>query len=368
MIKVCHLTSVHPAEDVRIFHKECVSLARAGYDVYLVQRGDSYEKGGVHVIGAGIIPSNRILRMTIGARKVYKIAKALNCSLYHIHDPELLPFCAKLLKAGKRVIFDSHELYREQLKKKSHIGPILSRIYSCIEKRVLRKIDAVVFPCPINGKNPFEGMCNDFAYVNNVPILSELYEKYKEQNKKEDSICYLGTISYSRGVTNIIKAAFLANCKLYLAGNCHNTEYLEKLRLMPQFATTEYLGVLNREEVVQLLSKVKVGMATLLNVGQYNIADNLPTKVYEYMAMGIPSIISETPYNIKINEQYQFGVVVNPDSPDEIARAINELLSDSRLYDEKARNGRRAIVSKFCWEKEQNYLLDLYSRVLNNNI
>ena len=40
MIKVCHMTSAHDGEDIRIFHKECMSLARAGYDVYLVQPGE----------------------------------------------------------------------------------------------------------------------------------------------------------------------------------------------------------------------------------------------------------------------------------------------------------------------------------------
>lgn len=43
-VKICHVTSAHGKEDTRIFKKECSSLARVGYDVYLVQQGESYEK------------------------------------------------------------------------------------------------------------------------------------------------------------------------------------------------------------------------------------------------------------------------------------------------------------------------------------
>lgn len=35
MTKVCYFTS-KDANDTRVFHKECVSLAKAGYDVTLV--------------------------------------------------------------------------------------------------------------------------------------------------------------------------------------------------------------------------------------------------------------------------------------------------------------------------------------------
>lgn len=81
MIKVCHMTSAHDPEDIRIFHKGCVSLAKAGYDVYLVQPGDSYEKNGVHLVGLSAPAQGRMERFLYSAKNAYK--KAL----------EQLPLC-----------------------------------------------------------------------------------------------------------------------------------------------------------------------------------------------------------------------------------------------------------------------------------
>ena len=109
MIRVCHRTSAHDEEDIRMFHKECVSLARAGYEVYLVERGESREKNGVHIVGVGDLPRSRRKRMTESVRRVYEAARALDADIYHLHDPELISCGLKLKKAGKKVIFDSTE-------------------------------------------------------------------------------------------------------------------------------------------------------------------------------------------------------------------------------------------------------------------
>ena len=66
----------------------------------------SYEKNGVHIVGVGTIPDSRLRRMTQGAKRVYETALALDCDIYHFHDPELLPYGLMLKKKGKKVIFD----------------------------------------------------------------------------------------------------------------------------------------------------------------------------------------------------------------------------------------------------------------------
>ena len=50
---------------------------------------------------------------------MYLKSKKLDADLYHVHDPELLPFAFLLKVKGKIVVFDSHEYYRAQIKEKS---------------------------------------------------------------------------------------------------------------------------------------------------------------------------------------------------------------------------------------------------------
>ena len=127
-IRVCHLSSAHKNTDRRIFEAECTSLAKAGYEVYFIGRGKSRSQNGVKVIGLTREPRNRLERMIYMARAVYKKALELDCDIYHIHDPELLLYAVKLKKQGKRVIFDSHECYTQQIPEKGYLPKPLMKI------------------------------------------------------------------------------------------------------------------------------------------------------------------------------------------------------------------------------------------------
>lgn len=371
MIKVCHVTSVHSPEDVRIFRKECVSLAKAGYDVYLVEQGDSYEKNGVHIVGFGKVAANRIKRMLLTSRRAYQKALEIDADVYHLHDPELLPYALKLKRKGKKVIFDSHEFYAEQIRHKRYIPTFLrgavAQIYDSNQRRILQRIDGLVFPCLVNGSNPFEGYCRNMAMINNVPLLHELYDRYDPSVPKyERSVCHIGSLTHNRGITNLIKAAGQIECTAYLGGRFDSPDYEAQVRAFPEFDSVKYLGVLDRQQVLETLQRCQIGIATLLNVGQYNQLWNLPTKVYEYMALGIPSVLSNTPYIRRIVDKYGIGVCVDPSDTDQIASAIRYLLDNPEEARRMGENGRRAVKEEFNWGVEEKKLFALYEDIMKD--
>jgi len=367
-MKICHLTSVHESDDNRILYRECVSLAAAGYDTYLVAKGKDRDEKGVHIVGVGDPPAGRIKRMIGFSNKVYKKALELDAAIYHIHDPELLPFALKLKRHGKSVIFDSHEDNVAQIKVKQYIPSLLRNaiafLYERYESNVLKKIDAAIFPCMIDGKHLFEGKCELIETIDNFAEMSELYDKYDDSIPKlTRSFAYVGSLTHDRGVTNLVKAMEQVNGTMILAGPFSSEEYLEELKKMPGWSKVEYRGILNREHVQKLLSECVFGASTILSVGQYNKTDNLCTKSYEYMAMGLPVLSTKSSYNDWINEKYRFGINVDPENIKELAKAINYLFDNPEEVKKMGLNGRKAVREEFNWGTQEKKLLALYEKL-----
>ena len=97
MKKIVHFSSVHKRHDIRIFLKECVTLAEGGYDVtFVVADGLGDEtKSGVQIIDAGKPASSRLGRMVQTTRAVYECGDASGhfCGLPHFIHFGLLGLC-----------------------------------------------------------------------------------------------------------------------------------------------------------------------------------------------------------------------------------------------------------------------------------
>lgn len=369
MNNICHVTSAHQSNDTRIFYKECVSLAKnTDYRVYLVAPGEDRVEKNVHVVGVGEKPNSRIKRMSKYAKEVIRAAIEIDAEIYHLHDPELIRFAKLLKKKGKKVVFDSHEEYYDQILSKNYLPPYIRKIaanlYLQVENKACNYFDAVIATCEINGKHPYENRVTDCIYIDNLPILDIDKDKITPYEQREDAVGCIGSLAEDRGITNLIEACFNADIKLVLGGSFRPDEYREKLMTLKSFNTVDYRGFCSREDVFSIYNSVSMGASTILNVGQYYKANNLPTKVFEFMMFGLPCVLSDSEYNKRMVEKYHFGITVDPSNIDDIANAIQFLRNNKKIAKEMGENGKRLVNNEFNWASEEKKLFGLYERLL----
>lgn len=362
-IRVCHLTSVHRPDDVRIFHKECVSLAAAGYDVTLVAPAEKdYEAKGVK-IRAVETGGGRIKRMTKRTWQVYKAGLKSGAELFHFHDPELLPVGYLLKLKGKKVIFDAHEDLPRQILTKHWIPKKLRGIVAGVtenfENQIVKKLDAVVCATPFI-RDRFLNITQGAVDINNYPIISS---DHYNTLKKELAVCYVGGIHENRGIKTLVEAAGLAKTELRLAGNYSPIGFRETLQQMEGWKYVKEYGFVKPEKVREIIGSSIAGMVTLPPWPSYK--DSLPVKMFEYMAAGVAVIASDFPLWRQIVSDADCGVLVDPENPALIADAIKLITQNPQEAERLGANGRKAVLEKYNWSIEEKKLIELYSRLVS---
>ena len=366
MIKICHVTSVHPNNDGRIFRLECTSLAAHGYDVYHVAQGTSREENGVHVIGLGDMPESRLKRMTSFTKKIVEKALELDCDIYHLHDPELLQYALKIKKAGKKVIFDSHENTLEQIEEKEWIPGIVRKPASWAYKKyafhVMKNIDGLISVTPhivdqLKMVNPNTWM------ITNYPRFVE----YKTVPKDKDhiSLCFTGGIEAQWNHDRIIKAIDnLPDVSYNLCGS-GSAPYIEELKALPGWKKVNYLGRVPFAESIGIQLKSNIGVALLRpsrnTAGQLGTLGN--TKLFEYMMAGLPVICTNFELWEEIINKYNCGICIKPDDEEGLKKAILYLKENPKIALQMGTNGKLAVKNYYNWSSQEEELIRIYKTV-----
>lgn len=370
MARIIHLTSAHPRSDIRIYEKMCRSLASLGLDVHLIVADGlgSTSCDGVEVHDVGK-PRSRVHRMVQTTRQLKRLALALQPDLIHLHDPELLPAGVSLAHQGACVIFDSHEDVPKQLASKHYLPRLVRSPLACgwaqIERFAMRSLAGVVAATPsIHAR--LSRYSTRSEVVRNYPLLRE-FPPPRAMQSDRPTICYVGALTSARGLVELVEA--VARCsthpRLVLAGRFTEPGLRDRLRVLPGWKLVEELGQCDRARITRVLEQSWIGLVTLHPTP--NHIESLPTKMYEYMAAGLPVIASDFPGWRSTVRDHHCGVLVDPTNADAIASAIDSLCADQSLRAYFGSNGRHAFEQSLNWEPELQRLVQFYEAVLRRD-
>ncbi len=361
-VKICHITSVHPLNDTRIFEKECCSLAKKGNEVYLIGNGKNEIKNGVTIIGIKNPYRGRVRRGLLYSRKVVNEALRLECEVYHLHDPELLFYAKSIKKHGYKVIFDSHEDVPRQILDKGWIPfglrKVISSIYERYEKSVCKKMNAIVVATE-KISEVFKKHNIESTIVYNYPVIKE-NSIQKDIEKKNNLLCFAGSLFVENGIIQLIDVVYdMPEICLKLAGPIQNEVkgYIENKKT----DRIQYLGIITHQEVEILYRESTIGVVADLPTG--NNIEGLPIKLFEYMQSGLPVITTNFPLRKKIFEEFECGILINPYDSQQYKEAIQKIISDKKYSRKCIENGKIAIETKYNWKNEEMKLLKLYNKL-----
>jgi glycosyltransferase involved in cell wall biosynthesis len=363
--RVCHITTVHPVDDHRILHKECLSLRAAGYDVTLIapHEGDTVVHG-VPVVALHDTTRNRLERMARRPRAAYRGAVGVDADLYHFHDPEFLPSGVRLARRGKRVVYDAHEDVPVQMRYKDWIpGPGragAARAFARLEAECVARMDAVVTPSVV-ALERLRSRQPRALLLANYPRLDEIRPAARWSDR-ERAACYVGGITRVRGAAELVDAMAHADAELHLAGSFEPPGLRLELERSAGWPRVRYAGRLGRHEIAALLARVKVGVIPLQPIANY--VDAYPVKLFEYFAAGLPVIAMDVPRWRAVLEEHDCGICVPYGAPELLGAAITRLLDDDDGARAMGERARRAAEEHYSWETQAAALVALYGELL----
>lgn len=368
-MNVCHVTSLHPPLDVRIFYKECRTLAHAGHDVTLLAQADWKERfvDGIRIIGLPMI-TKRYQRPRVW-RRIAERVNELKPAIAHFHDPELL-LVTPFLRPAK-LIYDCQEATAETMLVRRWIPRLLrypvSQLVAFVEPRLARWTDAIVVT-EDSHVDRFRLGGKPIILLYNYPLLSHFDFRRRSDGK---TIIHVGVLSEARGSTTMIEAMAqvvrrVPGAKLLLVGPFDSpADEVELRQLIAAHSlenTVEVVGWVPFADLPNWFIRADVGLVPW-HTKQKLPPQIIPTKMFEYMASRLPIVASSRSTIMRFMDNLDCGLLVEPGDSRGFADAIAYLLTHPAEAQGMGERGRQAIERLYNWETEGEKLLALYRQL-----
>ncbi|PWB55438.1 MAG: WalM protein [Nitrosomonadales bacterium] len=164
-------------------------------------------------------------------------------------------------------------------------------------------------------------------------------------------LLYLGSLHPWKGVEILIRAMpFVERAELHIAGGTE-TRIAELSRLAQELniaGKVVFLGPISPVRRFELIDRADICLLPLANTS-IGSRYTSPLKLFEYMAMGKPIIISDLPAIREVLVQAESALLVEPENPSAIAEAVTRLQQNTDLAKQLGEHARQLAHNRYSW-------------------
>jgi glycosyltransferase involved in cell wall biosynthesis len=389
----------HSLDDARVVHKEAISLANAGYDVYLILSCNNryeYVRNDGSVIATGKPPDGEVDYMGFkvfgrpkrkglsGKWKTHlelsRLAAGLKADVYHAHEPDLslaIAVRAKHLLAKQgfpaHIVHDMHEYPPGGPTDKS---PQLLKFPILLAHILWNKLSMKWVDQVFTANNIVRGYALSLSYrmsvdvLYNAPILKLFPQpatKFWSEKGENLLLCHEGSLPFNRGLKEMVEAVYYFRDKvcLRIVGDVFGEErkWLKReIENKGLHDTIRITGWLPYEKVSEAISDCHVGLILFRDSINNRLAGP-PNKLFNYMNAGLPVLSVDFPEMRQIIVEEECGILICDQSVKSIITAIETLLANPENLSKMSKNGQRAVRERYSWEVMERKLLLSYGRL-----
>jgi glycosyltransferase involved in cell wall biosynthesis len=371
-ITLCHFSTIHTDLKSRSFHRACLPLAAAGIAVRYVSPLKFHgRRDGVDFLAIPV--QGKRLERLLAAPSLLKMLLAQAADIYHFQDTELLPlaFALKLL-FRKRVIYDAYEdfpsIARAHASIPRFLRPLAAQLMAATEHLAAQCFDGITTADPFTLRRLARTGRSRKIVFHNFPN-SDFFPSPSSRAKPFD-VVYRGGLSERAGTFVLLDAMrLLADrgqpARLSLIGY-HDSpaaelELLERIRILGLESTVTLTGKIAHEDMAAALSSASIGVSPLQDTPKFRL--NIPVKVFEYWACGLPVIASDLPSIRPYFKNARAGLLFPPGDAPSLAQSIAWMLEHPAPASRMGMRGRSVILQRFNNRNEVHKLLDLCFRI-----
>ena len=376
--RVLHIAPGHRADHMRIFHRECRLLAQCGYSVELIAQVRADERldsqVGIRSLGE---PSKLSLSWQLGTRvkrcwSAYQMALGSTAELLHFHSLEFVPWAIRLRRARARpIIFDCMEDFEGYALQRRGIPDWLRRPLAAAVRGLLKRSARICDASVVADEGTarfFRRYARKVVVIHNFPDLHLFPVEPREAGSQpEYDLVYHGSVpryhleAFLAIDAALIRKGYQARWRLF--GTMPDHDWFLNQLLARGFSQRFHVtGLIPHDQVASEIRKAKLGIIPLPNLPKFQ--NNIPQKLFEFMALGMPVVLSDLPPSRPFVEDQNCALTVPPDDPEAYATAILSLLENPELCAQMGKEGRRRVEREYNWQLESHKLVQLYKELL----